>query len=76
MAGNIEEIKKEAKKIMDEFVSKLEKIDVKEVLYEFGDGLREEGGGWETDSDFRDLMFLNAPFVEDDFIVAEKGGWK
>ena len=25
---------------------------------------------------FENLMFLNAPFVEEDSIVAEKGRWK
>jgi len=71
-----EEIKKQAKKLLDEFAGKLEKIKTKEGHFENGEGLREEGDGWNTDSDFRDLMLLNAPFVEDDFLVAEKGGWK
>ena len=47
-----------------------------EVHFENGNGYREEGEPWNTDGDFRDLTFLNAGFVEDDFIVAEKGSWK
>ncbi len=71
-----EDIKKNAKKILDEFASKLEKIDVKEGHFENQDGLRDEGTGWETDPEFRDTMFANAPNAEGDSILAEKGGWK
>ena len=71
-----QEIKKQAKKLLDEFASKIEKIKAPERHFESGEGVREEGDGWDSDSEFHDLMFLNAPFVEDDFIVAEKGGWK
>jgi len=82
-----EEIKKDAKKLLTEFASKLTSIKVPEGHFapqeagyigwcENESGQREEGDGWNTDPDFRDLMFLNAPFVEDETIVAEKGGWK
>ena len=71
-----EEIKKNAKKILDEFASRLEKIKVEEEHFVLDSGLREEGEPWFTDNEFRDTMFSNAPNVEDDFIVAEKGGWK
>tara|TARA_Y100000034_G_C6867335_1_gene395459 strand:- start:1369 stop:1641 length:273 start_codon:yes stop_codon:yes gene_type:complete len=72
-----EEIKKNAKKLLNTFAGKLSKIKAKESHFENNSGLREEGEGWDTDPKFRDLMFLNAPFVEDnDFIVAEKGAWK
>ncbi|MEA3329479.1 MAG: hypothetical protein U9Q06_01930 [Nanoarchaeota archaeon] len=71
-----EDIKKDAKKLLDEFASKLSKIKASEGHLENGNGFREEGRGGDTDSEFRDLMFLNAPFVEDDSIVAERGGWK
>jgi len=71
-----EEIKKNAKKIMDDFGAKLEKISVKEKHFESGEGLRDEGSGWETDAEFRSTMFSNAPNTEDDLILAEKGGWK
>jgi len=70
-----EQIEKQAKKLLKDFAGKLEKIKAKEEHFENSDGLREEGDGWETNKDFRDLMLLNAPFVEDDFVVAEKRGW-
>ncbi|MFH1238384.1 MAG: hypothetical protein ABIH79_01495 [archaeon] len=71
-----EDIKKNAKKLLDEFALKLSKIKATEGHFENGGGCREEGDGWDTDPEFRDLMFLNAPFVKDDSIVAEKGDWK
>jgi len=61
---------------MNEFASKLSKIKAKEGHFENNKGSREEGNPWQTPENFRDLTFLNAPFVEDEFIVAEKGGWK
>jgi len=71
-----EEIRKNAKSLLDEFNSKLSQIKTTESYLENDSGLREEGDGWKTDSDFKDIMLLNAPFVEDDLIIAEKGGWK
>lgn len=71
-----EEIKKESKNLLNEFASKIEKIKTKESHFENNSGFREEGTSWDVDSDFRDLIFLNAPLVEDDSIIAEKGGWK
>jgi len=71
-----EEIRKNAKRIMDEFATKLEKIKVEEDFFENGEGMRQEGEHWKTQDDFREIVFDNAPLVEDDSIVAEKGGWK
>ena len=71
-----QEIKKQAKTLLDNFSKKLEKIKTKEEHFSQGSGLREEGDGWKTSEDFRQIIFENAPNVEDDFIVAEKGGWK
>ena len=74
-----EEIQKNAKKLLDNFARKLEKIKTKEGHFKSSvseTGLREEGTGWNTDEDFRSITLSNAPFVEDDFLVAEKGGWK
>jgi len=71
-----EEIKLQAKKIMDEFAKKLEKIKVDEDVFESGEGMRQEGEPWKTPEDFREIMFDNAPLVDNDSIVAEKGGWK
>jgi Asp-tRNA(Asn)/Glu-tRNA(Gln) amidotransferase C subunit len=71
-----EEIRKESKSLMNNFASKLSKVKTSENHFENETGFREEGAPWETPQDFKDLTMLNAPFVEDDFIVAEKGGWK
>ncbi|MCH7850375.1 MAG: hypothetical protein IH845_01905 [Nanoarchaeota archaeon] len=71
-----EEIRKESKTLLEKFGKKLEKISSKEGHFERGSGFREEGSGWTTDQEFKDLTLLNAPFVEDNFIVAEKGSWK
>ena len=71
-----QEIKQQAKHLLEKFGAKLKKIKTKEAHFENNSGLREEGTSWNTDPTFRDLMLLNAPFVDDDFIVAEKGGWK
>ena len=70
------EIQENAKKIMDEFASKLEKVTVSEEHFSVNDGLRSEGEPWKTNEEFRSTMFSNAPNVEDDAIVAEKGAWK
>jgi len=71
-----DEIRKNSKKLLNEFANKLTKIKSKGSHFENDSGTRTEGNGWNTDKEFRDLMFLNAPFVEDDHIVAEKAGWK
>ena len=74
-----EEIRENAKKLLDEFSQKLSKIEGIEEHFKSSvseNGQREEGDPWKTDPMFRDLIFLNAPFVEDEFIVAEKGAWK
>ena len=72
-----QEIKQQAKHLLEKFGSKLEKIKTKHKIgFGKNSGTREEGDGWSTDKEFRDLMLLNAPFTDDDFVVAEKGGWK
>ena len=70
------EIKRDSKKLLNEFASKLSKIKTKDDHLENESGTREEGEGWNTDSEFRSITLSNAPFVEDDSIVAEKGAWK
>jgi len=74
-----QEIERKAKKILDDFAGKLEKIKTTDSHFESSlskDGLREEGECWETDEEFRSTMFSNAPFADENLIVAEKGGWK
>jgi hypothetical protein len=69
-------IQKEAKNLLDEFALKIKKIETKESHFENNSGFREEGNSWNTNPEFKDIIFLNAPFIEDDSIVAEKGEWK
>ncbi len=71
-----EDIKKDAKKLLEDFAKKLEKIKTEEGHFSKCSGMRIEGSGWKTEEDFKDTMFDNAPMVEDDLILAEKGGWK
>lgn len=71
-----EEIRKNSKKLLNEFASKLVHIKAPEGHFKNGAGIREEGTGWKTDEEFRSTTFANAPFVEDNFLVAEKGAWK
>ena len=71
-----EKIQQDSKKLLNEFASKLSKIKSKDKHFENESGTRDEGSGWKTDPEFRDTMFTNAPFVKDEAIVAEKGGWK
>ncbi len=70
------QIREDSKKLLNEFASKLSKIKAPEGHFENESGTREEGEGWNTDPEFRNTTLANAPFVEDDAIVAEKGGWK
>ena len=71
------EIKKQAKDIMDKFSEKLSKIDKKipEPLIEREEFERIEGEGKESNSDFRQRMFENAPKKNKDFILTEKKKW-
>ena len=71
-----QQIQKDSKKLLNEFASKLSKIKAQEKHYENENGTRIEGNGWETDADFKQITLSNAPFVEENSIVAEKGTWK
>lgn len=72
-----EEIKRQAKQIMDSFSGKLEKVEklIKEnPLIEREKCEREEGENC-SDNFSREIMFSNAPNKNDDFIIGEKKGW-
>jgi Asp-tRNA(Asn)/Glu-tRNA(Gln) amidotransferase C subunit len=71
-----EDIKKQAKSIMDSFSKKLSKIDKKisEPLIEREKGEREECEKCKEDFS-REIMFENAPEKNKDFIIGEKKGW-
>lgn len=72
-----EEIKKEAKKILDDFSAKLEKVSkVSESVIERGEGDREEMENGKSDESFsREIFFENAPNKNKDFVIGEKKGW-
>ncbi len=73
---NQEEILKQAKKIMDEFVSALDKVRVKE---KFGvrrqEQLRTPSKKQGDSSAFKKRMLQNAPKTKDDFLLMEKKEW-
>jgi len=70
-----ESIKKQAKKIIDDFSKKIEKMELGEGFVSRKVQTREETKV-ECDKDFRKRVFANAPKKEGDFIIAEKGSWK
>jgi len=70
-----EQIKAQAKQIIDNFVSALEKIETSEQLVERKADRRIENSPKETDPDFRKIMFNNAPNKKGECITAEKGKW-
>ncbi len=74
-----EEIKKQAKKIMDDFASALEKVKVeakeKEFALERPEQMREEKSAREK-KEFRKRFLKQVPKKEDDWLLAEKGEWK
>ena len=72
-----EEIKNQAKAIMDSFSKKLERINKKteEPIIEREKGERQEGQGKEPDEEFRKRILENAPEKNKDFIIAERKGW-
>ena len=71
-----EEIRKEAKRILDKFSKTLEKVSFKERdLKKKVGGFREEGEGLKSSEDFRKRMFENAPKKDGNYIIAEKKKW-
>jgi len=70
-----EEIRKQAKAIMDEFVKALGKIEEEgEAGIKRKETMRIPEGS-RMDDEFRQRMFKNAPRKKGDFIVAERKKW-
>lgn len=73
------QIRRQAKQILDKFANALAKVKTegKEDFYvdreEFE---RKEGEGKECEKGFKKRFLENAPQHDDDFIIAERGGWK
>jgi len=72
-----EDIKNQAKAIMDSFSKKLERINKKteEPIIEREKGERQEAQGKETNEQFKKAILDNAPEKSKDFIIAERKGW-
>lgn len=73
-----EEIRKEAKEILDNFSKSLNKVKFKEKKgkSDGNSGMREEKEGMKGSEDFRMRMFDNSPEKEGDYIIAEKKNWQ
>ena len=73
-----EEIRKEAKKLLDSFSEELSKIRVPEgePSLEREKSEREEGEGEDPEEGFRERMLDNAPNKSSDFVIAEKKKWE
>lgn len=68
-------IKKQAKQILDKFSKALAKVKSSESNVEREVERRAEKKGEQSDKDFREIMFENAPKKNKDFIVAERKKW-
>lgn len=70
------EILEQAKKIMDNFHNALKDVEkLEESRVERDECERQEKNPEESDSDFRKIMFENAPRKKGECIEAEKGKW-
>ena len=73
-----EQIRKEAKQLLDKFSKALERVKNDEESNVIRDNdRRKEGEGTrnEANSEFRKIMFENAPQHDEEFIIAEKKTW-
>lgn len=73
-----EKIKKEAKRIMDNFAKALVKVEHEKISFSFvqrKQQIRNESKAI-ADSEFRKAFFDNVPAKEGDWVKAEKGKWK
>lgn len=76
MSVNQEEVKKQAKEIMDNFMQALSEIEVEEeFVLERENSFREQGAGTEVDEEFRQRFLGNAPKISGTAVVANKGEW-
>lgn len=72
-----EEVREEARRILNNFSKSLEKVKIleKKKLKKGIGGLRHEGKGASADIDFRQRAFSNAPNKHGDSFIAEKKEW-
>jgi hypothetical protein len=71
-----QDVKKEAKKIMDSFMESLGSMELEEEFnFEAKNCYREEGEGKELDETFKSYFLSNASKTKGDAILAKKGEW-
>ncbi len=71
-----EKIKKQAKKIMDEFISALNKVPkIKEKFGQERNQFTRKAEKYEYGHEFKEKMLKNAPKVKDEQLVMEKKSW-
>ena len=75
---NQNQIRKQAKQILDKFAKALAKVDSEkiEIGVDREDFERKENEGKECAEGFKKRFLKNAPQHNDDFIIAERGKWK
>jgi len=71
-----QEIKKQAEKILEKFSKALKKVKTEEYKhFENKSGFREETKTSETNKEFQDIFFQNAPKKNKNYIIGEKKSW-
>ena len=76
---NQNQIRKQAKQILDKFANALAKVKTKgkeDFYVDRKEFERKEGEGKKCDSGFKKMFLKNAPEHDDDFIITERGKWK
>jgi len=73
---NNEEIKNEARALLDKFGKDLSEIKIESKKSKSDELLlRDEKEGSECDVEFKTIMFKNARYKDDECLLAEKGSW-
>jgi predicted Asp-tRNA(Asn)/Glu-tRNA(Gln) amidotransferase subunit C len=70
-----EDIKEQAKRIIDNFAKALESVKAEEENVERDEDRREEKETSKPNAEFRKIILENAPDTKEGCIVAEKGKW-
>ena len=72
-----EKVKKEAKEIMDNFMSALSEINIEEEFELLRDNCfrEEENKNKVSDENFKQRFLSNAPKTKGDAVIANKGAW-
>jgi len=73
-----EKIREQAKAIMDKFAKSLDSVKdkVEDSFVERAQDRRKEGEGKEANSEFKKIIFENAPNKNGDYLFGEKKKWE